>query len=161
MGANGENSSSVGPTGESARLYNGEIRRVVDEKNRLNIPSRWRDAEYPEFHALSDRNQPCLKLVNADELRRMKRTLDDSTKYSPAQKKKFRRLWFSRAVPCPLDKQGRIVIPPDLQERFKFSGEVVLVGACECIEIWRTDDWERLESDLDFDVDDMAEELGC
>ena len=161
MGASGEDSSTMVQHDDSPRIYNGHESRVVDEKNRLNIPARWRDARYAELHALPDSNNPCLKLLNADELRRMKRTLDDSKDYTPAQKKMFQRRWFSRAMPCPLDKQGRIVVPPELQERYKFSGEVVIVGACECLELWRPEDWVGEQSqDADATVDSMAESLG-
>ncbi|MDB4632657.1 cell division/cell wall cluster transcriptional repressor MraZ, partial [bacterium] len=59
------------------------------------------------------------------------------------------------------DKQGRIVVPPELQERYKFSGEVVIVGACECLELWRPEDWVGEQSqDADATVDSMAESLG-
>lgn len=160
MGTNGDDSSTVGSIADSSRIYNGKIRRVVDDKNRLSIPPRWRDARYAEFHALPDSNNPCLKLLNADELQRMKRTLDESTDYTPAQKKRFRRLWFSRATPCPIDKQGRIVLPPELQHRYKFSGEVVIVGACECLELWHPGDWTGEEAGDGMDVDAMAENLG-
>lgn len=160
MGVDGEQNTSKGSFVENQRIYTGEISRVVDEKNRLNIPSRWRDERFPEFHALADSKQPCLKLVNAEELRRMQRTLDESSKYSLAEKKKFRRLWFSRAKPCPLDKQGRIVIPPELQERFQFSGDVMLIGAYDGIEIWQPADWAQHQGEGDIDVESMAEDLG-
>ncbi len=160
MGANGDQSTEKDPKADSPRIYNGQIRRVVDEKSRLNIPSRWRDPRYTEFHALPDSNNPCLRLLNADELWRMKRTLDESTAYSAAEKKKFRRRWFSRATPCPIDRQGRIVIPPDLQKRYQFSGEVVIVGACECLELWHPSAWEAEEAKDDLPVDAMADELG-
>lgn len=161
MGANGDDSSKVVQHDDSQRIYNGQESRVVDEKNRLTIPARWRDARYAEFHALPDSNNLCLKLLNADELRRMKRTLDDSTEFTPAQKKMFRRRWFSRAMPCPIDKQGRIVVPPELQERYKFAGDVMVVGACECLEIWRPEDWEREQApEAEASVDSMAETLG-
>ena len=90
----------------------------------------------------------------------MKRTLDESTTYSAAEKKKFRRRWFSRATPCPIDRQGRIVIPPELQSRYQFAGEVVIVGACECLELWHPDDWEAEQTGDDLAVDAMAESLG-
>ena len=159
MEANGEQSSSVDQSGQP-RVYSGEVRRVVDDKNRLNIPSRWRDSGQQELHALPDRNLNCLQLLTSDELLRMKNVLDESSQFSPAQKKKFRRLWFSRATPCPVDKQGRIVLPAEIQSRFGFDGEVVLVGACECIEVWRPEDWEGMEADESINVDDMASQLG-
>jgi MraZ protein len=160
MGANGDDSYERESVGETARLYNGQIRRTVDEKNRLSIPSRWRDARYQEFHALPDRKNPCLKLLNSDELRRMQRTIDESPDYSPAEKKQFRRFYFSRATPCPVDKQGRMVIPPELQERYRFAGEIVVVGACECLELWHLEDWENAEAGSQNHVDAMAESLG-
>ena len=159
MGAGGEQSFSVDQFGQ-LRVFSGEVRRVVDDKNRLNIPSRWRDPRQQELHALPERNQNCLQLLTSDELLRMKTVIDESTQFSPAQKKKFRRLWFSRATPCPIDKQGRIVLPPEIQNRFRFDGEVVLVGACECIEVWRPEEWNSVESDESINVDDMASQLG-
>ena len=53
-----------------------------------------------------------------------------------------------------------MVLPPDIQSKFLFEGEVVLVGACECIEVWRPEDWNRLQTEEDVDIDDMASQLG-
>lgn len=159
MGSGGNSPQSQEGSGAlSPRFYAGEIRRVVDEKNRLTIPSRWRDKPATEFFTLPDLNAPCLKLVDGAHLRSMKQKLDDSDEFTPAQKKHFGRLWFSRATPCPVDKQGRIVIPPETQQRYRFEGEVVIIGDSECLEIWRAEDWEAAQDDAV--VAKMAEALG-
>ncbi len=160
MGANGDD-TSADTRERTMRFYNGHIRRVVDEKHRLNIPARYRDAHYPEFHALPDAKNPCLKLLNIDALRRMHRILDESDEFTPEEKKKFRTLWFGHAIPCPLDKQGRIVVPPELQQRYRFAEEVVIVGACEHLELWRPEDWDRYNGEEETrSVEAMAAKLG-
>ena len=53
----------------------------------------------------------------------------------------------SRAFECPLDKQGRLLLPSEYVAELKFSGRVMLIGAWRHLEIWRPEQWaEHFES---------------
>lgn len=44
---------------------------------------------------------------------------------------------------CPLDKQGRILLPPHLRDEANLQREVVLVGMLSHVEIWDKDLWAQ------------------
>ena len=54
----------------------------------------------------------------------------------------FRRLIVGGATECPIDSQGRILIPANLRERAKLESKVTLVGVLDFIEIWDTELYE-------------------
>ena len=48
----------------------------------------------------------------------------------------MQRFIISGVEECPLDRQGRILVSPNLRDYAKLSREVCLVGAVRCFEIW-------------------------
>ena len=62
---------------------------------------------------------------------------------------------FKSAPRISVDKQGRVVLPPDLREQVGLHGEaeVVLAGAVECIEIWPATRFDEVEAQKLDDVD--------
>ncbi len=51
----------------------------------------------------------------------------------------FRRLIVGGATECPIDSQGRILIPSNLREHAKLQSKVTLVGVLDFVEIWDTE----------------------
>ena len=47
------------------------------------------------------------------------------------------------AMECPIDSQGRILVPPPLRDHAQLQSKVTLVGILEQIEIWDTDLYEK------------------
>lgn len=73
--------------------------------------------------------------------------------------KAYRRLLFSRATECSLDKQGRILIPQNLREHAGLSGDTYLVGNDNKIEIWYPGKWDASESSAMESMNNIREEL--
>jgi len=46
---------------------------------------------------------------------------------------------MSAAQECPLDTQGRILVPPELRNRAQLSGKILFVSMIDCFEIWKRD----------------------
>jgi MraZ protein len=55
----------------------------------------------------------------------------------------LRRFVISNSEECPLDAQGRILIPPYMREHAKLHREVVIAGLGSCIEIWDRASYEQ------------------
>lgn len=57
-----------------------------------------------------------------------------------------------------VDRQGRLIVPPEMRERVGITDQVVVVGAIEVLEIYSVEAFERLgpldEADLFFDTFD-------
>lgn len=133
----------MNPENQDFQIFAGTVRHALDAKNRVTIPSRWRREEMEEFYAIGDPRKPVVLLVLAEELRRMKSEIETLTDIPVSQKRSFTRQLFAQAFPCPIDKQGRLVLPQELCDRFKLKGEVVLAGGGTRIEVRNPDDWEE------------------
>lgn len=53
----------------------------------------------------------------------------------------FFRYVVGGAVECALDKQGRILIPPDLRNDLMLGKDVTVTGMLDWVEIWDKDAW--------------------
>ena len=57
----------------------------------------------------------------------------------------YARMMISGATECPVDKQGRILVPPHLREHANLEREVTVAGVGPKIELW---DKGRFEANL-------------
>ena len=71
----------------------------------------------------------------------------------------FVRYFFSGATECPLDRQGRILIPPSLREFAQLEKEVVLTGVANRIEIWNRSAWDALLDESKQNFENIAAKL--
>ena len=69
----------------------------------------------------------------------------------------FTRFFFSSAIECELDSQGRILITQNLREHASLTKEVVVIGVSTRIEIWSKEKWEEYNDGQDSD--DIAEKM--
>lgn len=124
-------------------MFRGRSRHTLDEKGRLAIPTRFREA-------LNKKDDNCLVLTNhydclwafaRDDWRVIENKANSLSLFDQAVNT-YRRYFISGAQECPL-KQGRITIPPDLREIAVLKKEVVLVGELKLFEIWDKERWEE------------------
>jgi MraZ protein len=57
----------------------------------------------------------------------------------------FLRYLMGGAVDCPLDGQGRVLIPQSLRSHARIDKELVMIGMLTRIEIWAKEVWEEEE----------------
>lgn len=55
---------------------------------------------------------------------------------SQPEARAFARFFFSGAMEAELDKQGRVMLPPNLREFAKLTKDVLITGAGNRLEIW-------------------------
>jgi MraZ protein len=76
----------------------------------------------------------------------------------------LRRLYVGGAMECPIDKQGRVLVPPVLREYAKLDRDVYVVGAMRTMEIWSKEAWhevvEKARTAVGQDVLQKLGELG-
>ncbi len=127
-------------------MFRGRSAHMLDAKGRLSIPARFRDvlkANYDSKLILT--NLPsCLAAYPFEEWRLIE---EQFAKYSfgPPDIIKFKRYFLGAAVECPVDGQGRVLIPAPLRKEAGLQREVVLSGMLNYFEIWSK---ERLDEEL-------------
>jgi MraZ protein len=140
--------------GESEAFILGEFRRTIDDRHRLAIPKPLADAlagQTPEVFLAKER-AGCLSLWRAelwrDKLEKRVKLIRDKLELGNleqqiGQVQLLGRLLSTRHTDVQLDSQGRVLIPKEFREFLGVEpgGEVVVVGAAVCVEIWSPPAW--------------------
>ena len=67
---------------------------------------------------------------------------------------------FSSATIVNSDKQGRVLVSPNLRTFANITKDVIIIGAGNHVEIWDKAAYEKQESEMDFaDIEAAMEEL--
>lgn len=142
-------------------MFTGSFFHAMDNKGRVSIPSRYRDL-------LQERKDRQLILTNwggyilafpHSEWLRVEAKFAEQPLFRK-DLRGFQRFLISGVEECPLDRQGRILISPNLRDYAKLSREVCLVGAVRCFEIWDRVTFESHRRQLEESIDEgMLHEL--
>ena len=135
----------------------GEFRRKLDERHRVLIPKALADpltAESAEC-ILAKERPGCISLwpTRAWQAKREKGVawIEEKLRREKLEEEigrvqLFGRLFSTRHTPVQLGGRGRLVIPEGFREFLAVdpqqgAGEVMVVGAAVCVEIWNPADW--------------------
>ena len=138
-------------------MFIGEHQHSLDEKGRLIIPSKFRDDLGLEF-VMTKGLDSCLFVYPKNEWQ----VIEEKLKALPLTNKDARafvRFFFSGASECTLDKQGRVLIPPNLREHSKLDKDAVVIGVSTRIEIWSKEEWNNYTEDDNLSYDAIAEKM--
>jgi MraZ protein len=138
----------------------GRFPHTIDEKGRLSIPSRFRQAlkqRKQRILVLTDFDT-CVTAYPLDVWARLEEKIQNQSNFEK-DVRAFLRLFYSGAGETPVDGQGRILIPPQHREKAGLRRDVVIVGALNRIEIWDRDRWEQFLSTSPVTFDDVASKL--
>jgi MraZ protein len=127
--------------------YNSTYRHGVDEKRRVQVPSKWRptQAEF-EFTLVpwpGLNGEQCLRVLPPDQMEKLMRDLAAIPGTDP-KKASTKRTIGGKSEQVSLDKAGRIVIPEAMAREAGITTEAVLVGLLDRFEIWSPERYERV-----------------
>lgn len=138
-------------------MFIGEYRHNLDTKNRIIIPSKYRE-ELGDTFIVTLGLDGCLTIYSHQQwfhlLEELKK-LPDTKKES----RMYRRLIIAKACECELDKQGRIQLPSHLVKGANMEKECVVVGVSEHVELWSLASWEAFYDEASASFEDIAEKL--
>jgi MraZ protein len=129
------------------KFFAGEFRHAIDEKNRITIPSDWRESEGQDFIILPEPNQQYLLVMSPEEFTKTNARVEAETTISARDRRIFSRQLHSRAKHGVSDRQGRLVLPEDFCQELGLKGEILLVGGDGRFEIWNLQKWKRAKED--------------
>lgn len=136
-------------------MFRGRYCHNIDNKGRVSIPAPFREilvSQYEETLVITNFDR-CLVAFPLQEWAAVEARTKE---LSMLQKdvRAFIRYFYSGAVECKIDRQGRVLVPPSLREFAHIDKEVMLVGAVNRIEIWSKVVWEEFirESEENFEA---------
>lgn len=138
-------------------MFMGEYQHTIDTKGRMIIPAKFRDGLGEQFVLTRGLDQ-CLFGYPMSEWK----LIEEKLKALPLTKKDaraFTRFFFSGAVECDLDKQGRINIASNLLQYAKLEKECVVIGVSNRIELWSKSIWEQYTEEQEDSFTEIAENM--
>lgn len=138
-------------------MFLGEHQHTIDAKGRLIIPSRFREGLGEKF-VLTKGLDTCLFAYPMDEWKVLERKMR-SLPMTRADARAFVRFFFSGAMECEIDKQGRVLISSNLRDYAQLEKEVVVIGVSSRVEIWARNRWEEYNTQSATSVEKIAEKM--
>ncbi|MCR5397590.1 MAG: division/cell wall cluster transcriptional repressor MraZ [Lachnospiraceae bacterium] len=136
-------------------MFMGEYRHNIDEKGRLIVPAKFREALGKEFVVTKGIDQ-CLFVYPLSEWKIIEEKFREANT-TTANARKFARFFFAGACNVEIDKQGRILLPNQLREFADLTKDIVTVGVLNRVEIWSGSKWD--ENNTFDDMDEIAEQM--
>jgi len=95
-----------------------------------------------------------LALFPAEEWADFERSLVEMPSLDP-NAQRLRRFYAAGSVPCPIDSQGRILVPGFLREHAGLDSKVIVAGAFERVEIWSPTRFEAAQAATIEELDEI------
>ncbi len=122
-------------------MFYGEFDYKIDEKGRLPLPPRFRNALKDGVMLVAGPDK-CINAYTMPEWKKISDTLTGSGLVR-SKMRVLNRSIFGTAFPTRIDGQGRIAIPAPLRDHAQIEDDVVVVGANTYLEIWNQALWEE------------------
>ena len=138
------------------KMLLGEFEHTVDDKNRLTLPAKFRQALSGGL-VITRGMDGCLYCYpQADWERLVESRLAGLDPFS-REGRMMNRFFFAGASEASPDKQGRVMLPPTLAK--DLGREVVVAGVNDHLEIWNRDAWRDHVKVMEGSAEDVAERL--
>jgi MraZ protein len=128
-------------------MFQGSHKHTIDSKGRIAIPAKYREVVAEEYDGqpliITNYYDRCLVVYPYPEWAH----IEERAKALPSSNPDVRqwiRFFVSPAVECPLDRQGRILIPPTFREYAALDRDVMILSIPTGFEIW---DMTRYQED--------------
>lgn len=135
----------------------GEYSHALDDKGRIIIPAKLRDA-LGEGFVITKGLDGCLFIFPMAEWNQVQ----DRVKGLPmtnANARAFSRFLLAGAQDVVVDKQFRVTLPPRLREHAGIVKDVVFLGMGNRVELWAADRWEQYQKESDLSYETVAEKM--
>jgi len=131
----------VGNRGGERGVFTGRFDHSIDEKGRVSIPARFREVLQRENHdRLYITNWPfdsrrCLALYPPSQWDMLNANLKTKPRFDPAVQM-FETVVIGGAHEVPVDRQGRILIPPKLRLFAALDRDVTFSARRDHFQLW-------------------------
>ncbi|MFH1874268.1 MAG: division/cell wall cluster transcriptional repressor MraZ [Pseudomonadota bacterium] len=142
-------------------MFRGRFNYNIDAKSRLSIPAKFREvlaSHYNDERLIITNFDQCLWAYPLAEWQDLEKKVAALPQFLD-EVRALQRVFISAATECPVDKQGRILVPPALREYAAINHDVVVVGMTKRIEIWSKERWEEVFSAAQTKLEGLGSKL--
>ena len=140
--------------------FTGAYEHTIDSKGRLSIPAKFREVLYGKGDdrvMITNFFIEELRYLDVYPMDAWQRLQEDVQKKSKFDRRMivFTTYYIGNASECTVDKQGRILIPPNLRQYANLKKRVVMTGVTEKFRIWDKESHQKvlMEAEEKLDAD--------
>ena len=122
-------------------MFRGTFETRIDNKGRVNVPVRFRDV----LTQLGD-DRVFLTNLRVGDVRCLEARIAGRSDLSPAAMEFYDNFYLPGAQECPIDKQGRLLVPPTLRDYAGLLKEIVFTGSRGKFRIWDKGRWQPVHT---------------
>ena len=131
-------------------IFTDAHERTIDAKNRIQIPSEFRNGLDPEvdgdaFYLCPGERQNTLSFYPSRNFEQRVQALRTGG-IAGDEALAFEQVYYSLASRLEMDKQGRLVLPERQLSMVDLGKEITLAGANDRIDIWKTTEYREFIS---------------
>jgi MraZ protein len=131
-------------------MFQGRFEHTIDDKGRMAIPSAFRKRlldESGEGVVMLTIWDQCVAAFPLPEWEQKLAAIAKMNQLDP-KVSLLKRIFVGCAHECPIDKAGRILVPPELRRDAQLDKDCVILGQLEKFEIWSAEKWTRTFNQL-------------
>ena len=136
----------------------GEFEHTIDDKNRLTLPAKFRQALSGGL-VITRGMEGCLSCYPKADWERLVESRLAGLNPLSREGRLMHRYFFAGAAEAEPDKQGRVMLPAPLAKHAGIEREVVVAGLNDHLEIWDRAAWRDHVKLLEGSAEDVAERL--
>ena len=129
-------------------MFHGTFQHSIDIKGRTSLPAKFREALSAQgsekLVITPDLIDPCLIAFAPAQWLKLAEKVASLSLFDE-RSRLLSRGFIAPAQECPVDKLGRILIPPSLRERLGAVEEITWAGQTHKIEIWAPQRWAEVQ----------------
>jgi MraZ protein len=141
-------------------MFIGTYEHTIDEKNRLTLPARFREA-LGDGVVLARGLDGNVAVYPRETWKVTVETRISALDPLSREARELRRFFFSGAAEADLDRQGRILVPVALTRHADLEREVVVAGNYDHLELWNPSSWEQHLHAVEGSAEHAAERLAA
>jgi MraZ protein len=145
-------------------IFRGTFEHTIDDKGRVSVPLRFREVlqgsndDRVVITNFTRGSARCLDVYPHAAWAQLEESASALPQFDPGVGR-FLTYYISRAQDCVLDKQGRILLPPNLREYTGLKKDVVFTSALAKFCIWDRDQWRQVFDEAEQGIVEHPESL--
>ena len=128
--------------------FTGVYQHAIDAKGRTSLPSRFREVLSAQgadkLFITTDIPDPCLQAYAPGQWTAFTQRVAGLSAFDPVVRQLVR-TFVAPAQECPVDRLGRILIPPSLREHAGLVEDATWAGTVDRIEVWSPARWAEAQ----------------
>lgn len=142
-------------------MFRGRYEHTMTDKGRVSMPAKFREVckeKYGDETFVITNFDKCLVAYPLKEWNEIEKKVAELPQFKQ-EVISFLRYLMGGAVDCPLDGQGRVLIPQSLRSHAHINRDVMMIGMLTRIEIWSKEVWEVEQSERAYEEFKKSREI--